>query len=74
MAFGLQLPFKTERNREKLMQYEAFKSKGTVDEWRVEAIDENNEGQVFVTIFSGPDAKQRAEEYAAWQNAVHARA
>jgi len=56
------------------MQYEAFKSKGTVDEWRVEAIDENNEGQVFVTIFSGPDAKQRAEEYAAWQNAVHARA
>jgi hypothetical protein len=48
------------------MNYEAAKSKHYLDEWRVEAID--SEGRVFVTIFSGPAAKERAKEYAAWKN------
>lgn len=38
------------------------------DDWRVEAIDYENEGIVYVTCFSGPDAEERAEEYAAWKN------
>jgi hypothetical protein len=51
------------------MLYEVVASRGVVNEWRVEAIDENGEGQVYVTIFSGPDSRQRAEEYAYWKNA-----
>jgi len=38
-------------------------------DWRVEAIDFENEGVVYVATFSGPDAKQRAEEYASIKNA-----
>jgi len=34
------------------------------DHWRVEASEKG-----YVTIFSGPEAHQRAEEYAAFQNA-----
>ena len=50
------------------MNYEAVESKPYPDEWRVEAID--SEGRVFVAIFSGPAAKERANEYAAWKNGV----
>lgn len=52
------------------MKYEAFRSKTGVDdcEWRVEAIDELNEGVCYVAIFSGPDAKARAQEYARFKN------
>jgi hypothetical protein len=49
------------------MTYEVQPST-SVDEWRVEAITE--EGQVLVTLFSGPDAERRAREYAAWKNAM----
>ena len=49
------------------MQCEIVQSRGAVDEWRVEAIDFEDEGQAYVTIFSGPDAQHRAEEYAAWK-------
>jgi hypothetical protein len=53
------------------MNYEAVESKNHADEWRVEAID--SEGRVFVAIFSGPAAKERATEYASWKNGVHDR-
>ena len=48
------------------MEYEAFVSRDAIDddEWRVEAIDYESEGECYVTIFSGPQAKDRAEEYA----------
>ena len=49
------------------MEYEVLRSTNR-DEWRVEATDERNEGRVLVTIFSGPDARARAVEYAAWKN------
>jgi hypothetical protein len=52
------------------MRYEVMRSRGIVDEWRVEAIDYEQDGQVFVTIFSGPDAERRAKEYAEWRNAT----
>jgi hypothetical protein len=35
--------------------------------WRVEATNHDGDGEVNVAIFSGPRAKERAEEYAAWQ-------
>ena len=47
------------------MEYDAFEDKQHSADWRVEAFDDD--GRCFVTIFSGPDAKQRAQEYAAWK-------
>jgi hypothetical protein len=38
------------------------------DTYRVEAINHASEGECYVAIFSGPLAKGRAEEYAAWKN------
>ncbi len=40
------------------------------DEWRVEAIDYESEGEVCVAIFSGPGAEARAREYALFKEPV----
>ncbi len=50
------------------MKYEVVQSANHADEWRVEVIDYNNEGQVLVTLSSGPQARERAMEYAEWKN------
>ena len=50
------------------MDYEVLASEGVINEWRVEAINYAGDGEVYVTIFSGPDAKERAEEYAEWKS------
>lgn len=34
----------------------------------VNAVNEASDGQVYVTLFSGPEAEQRAREYADWKN------
>ena len=49
------------------MEYEITKSLDALDEWRVEAINHDGDGEIYVTIFSGPNAKERAEEYAEWK-------
>lgn len=40
--------------------------KGDVDpeDWVVEAIDSSGDGGIYVTVFSGPLARERAVEYA----------
>jgi hypothetical protein len=38
-------------------------------DWRVEAINHDGDGEVYVAIFSGPDAQARAEANAAWKSA-----
>jgi len=48
------------------MKFEAFPDKEFPNEWRVEAIDRKT-GDIFVAVFSGPDAEYRAREYADWQ-------
>ena len=48
------------------MQYE-MKASRFEGEWVVEAINEEAEGEVYVAIFAGPEAKARAAEYAAWK-------
>ena len=48
------------------MQYEVVESQPYPGIWHVEGIDE--EGRVFVTAFSGPEAEKRAREYAQWKN------
>ena len=49
------------------LKYEAVQDKRNPSEWRVEAIDIKS-GDVFVTVFSGPSAQDRANEYAAFKN------
>jgi hypothetical protein len=52
------------------VEYEVFVSRDAIanDEWRVEAIDYDKDGQIYVAIFCGPQAQARAEEYARWKN------
>jgi hypothetical protein len=50
------------------IHYEVVSDSLNAGDFRVEAIDHENDGEVYVTIFSGPDAKSRAEEYARWKN------
>ena len=47
------------------MEWECFQDMKNKGDWRVEAIDFDDEGAVYVTIFSGPEARKRAREYAA---------
>jgi hypothetical protein len=50
------------------MYYEVLEDREEPGLWRVEAINEAGEGEVYVTLFSGPDARARAEAYAAWKS------
>lgn len=50
------------------MLYEVSECRIQHGNWRVEATDDNSEGECFVTIFCGTNARERAEEYAAWKN------
>jgi hypothetical protein len=52
------------------LEYEVVADPITADEFRVEAIDYEEDGEVYVTIFSGPESKSRAEEYARWKNSI----
>ena len=49
------------------MFYEVVESRPYLGTWHAEAVDD--ERRVFVAIFSGPEAEQRAREYATWKNA-----
>jgi len=51
------------------MEWSVVEDKRNPGEWRVEALDFDNEGAVYVTIFAGPEAQDRANEYAEWKNA-----
>ena len=54
------------------MEWECFPDMKNKGDWRVEAIDFEDEGALYVTIFSGPDARGRAREYAAIKAAQEA--
>ncbi|MFI5353758.1 MAG: hypothetical protein ACHQZS_12450 [Candidatus Binatales bacterium] len=47
------------------MKYVAFEDGRNPGDWCVEAQD--SQGRFLLAFFVGPDAKQRAEEYAAWK-------
>lgn len=68
---GRELPvgFVVTDQRRMRMRYEVFEDRLTPGDWRVEAFDEQGEGQVYITMFIGPAARERAEEYAAWKSA-----
>jgi hypothetical protein len=50
------------------LQFEPKQDRLEPDAWRVEAIDYDRDGVVFIAVFSGPGAQDRAEEYAAFKN------
>lgn len=49
------------------MDWEVIEDRQHPGDWRVEAINHDGDGETYVTIFSGPSAQTRAEEYAAWK-------
>lgn len=49
------------------MRYDIAESKDFPGEWRVEAINVEGYGECYITLFSGPLAQERAQEYMAWK-------
>ena len=47
-------------------EYDVLEDRKFPGDWRVEAI--GSDGEVYVAIFSGSDARTRATDYAAWKN------
>ena len=45
------------------IEYDITPSPHDSDVWMVEGIDYDRDGQVYVAIFSGPYAEERAREY-----------
>jgi hypothetical protein len=54
------------------LQFESKVDALDASSWRVEAIDHASDGVVYGTIFTGPNAQRRAEEYAAFKNTAEA--
>lgn len=52
------------------MTFEVAQSWKGPDEWVVETVNHAGDGEVYAAQFSGPLAKERAEEYAAWKNSL----
>jgi hypothetical protein len=50
------------------MKYELKQSEDRAGAYLAVAVNEDSHGEVFSALFSGPDAKKRAEEYVAWKN------
>ena len=50
------------------MKYEVKESNERSGEFLAVAVNEASNNEIFSALFSGPNAKQRAEEYADWQN------
>ena len=50
------------------MKYEVVEDRYSPGDFRAEAINSSGDGEVFVAVFTGPDASERAYDYAAWQN------
>jgi hypothetical protein len=50
------------------MKYEVKQSEDRAGDYIALAVNEDSNGEVFSALFSGPEAKKRAEEYAAWKN------
>ncbi len=48
--------------------FRVFASKDKPGDWIVQAFDED--GETLTSIFTGSDARERAEEYSAWKNQI----
>lgn len=50
------------------MKYEVSQDRTDSTAWRTEAIDHDSEGECYVVEFWGPQAEERAREYAEFKN------
>ena len=50
------------------MKYEIQESEERRGEFLASAVDHENHGEVYSVLFSGPHARERAEEYRDWKN------
>ncbi|HWO42282.1 MAG TPA: hypothetical protein VNO43_10815 [Candidatus Eisenbacteria bacterium] len=50
------------------MKYEVQELHERPGDFLVIAINEDYRNEPYLALFSGPEAKRRAEEYAAWKN------
>ena len=48
------------------LHFEITESRDNPGQWHVEAI--GNDDEAYVAVFSGPEARKRAVEYADWKN------
>lgn len=55
------------------MRYEISESKDFPGDWRVEATNVEGYGESYVTLFCGPLAQERAQEFMAWKTTQLAR-
>ncbi|HUP61966.1 MAG TPA: hypothetical protein VNA69_16280 [Thermoanaerobaculia bacterium] len=53
------------------MTYETMPSREHQGDWIASAVDSG--GEMYLAFFSGPDAKELAEEYAEWKNTAQRR-
>lgn len=51
-----------------IMKYEVKESQERPGAYLAVAVNEENEGQVYQALFSGPESQKRAEEYVRWKN------
>jgi hypothetical protein len=62
-------PFKIHaEDYSKGMKYEVKESQDRRGDYLVLAVNEDSHGETYLALFSGPEAKKRADEYAAWKN------
>ena len=52
------------------MRYEVVQSREDATTWVAGAVDDEGEGEMYMVIFEGPHARERADEYAVWKNAA----
>lgn len=50
------------------MQSEAIENQIVQGEWQAEVVNHEGDGEVYVTIFSGPGAEERAKEFCLHRN------
>jgi hypothetical protein len=56
-----------------MTSWSCFEDNFYAGDWRVEGRDFENEGRVYIAIFSGPNARERAHEYLNWKMESEAR-
>ena len=52
---------------ERVVEYQITRNRTFPNVWHVEATDKEGKGEVYSVLFSGPYAKERAEEYVRWK-------
>ena len=50
------------------MQFDVYPHEDNSGDWVVSMMDLDGEGEILTAIFSGGNARQRAEEYADWKH------